>query len=63
MMPEAENRIEEHQELILPVFCTEGSGLMMTVSLAYNKQVVSQFLQIHTICWGTSLWKGPVSSI
>lgn len=39
MMPEAEGGMEEHQELILPVLCTEGSGLMMIVSLAYIKQV------------------------
>lgn len=31
MKPEAENGLEEHQELILPVLCTEGSGLVMTV--------------------------------
>lgn len=31
MKPEAENGIEELQELILHVLCTEGSGLVMTV--------------------------------
>lgn len=41
MMPEAENGLEKHQELILPVLCTEGSGLVISISLAYIKQVVN----------------------